>query len=129
MALFSSGLPRLSREQASCLLAGVLTLVLLGVSPRNISNHRPDGNRCHDSRRPRPPRHNLTVCIYTSVRMAPNSRQPANPQEPGSRFGDDGAILGPCVGTSIPPRISSELTKPDYLKLFSAAHQQSSLPG
>jgi hypothetical protein len=129
MAQWTHGLSKSSRQRASSLLAGLLCLVLLGVSPRSVSTHRPDAPRCHDSRRPRPPRHNLTACISTTLRVAPGSRQSAIPPPQGSRFGDDCANSGPCITTLIPPRISSELTKPDYLKLFSAAHQQSSPPG
>lgn len=42
--------------------------------------------------------------------------------------GDEGAAFSFCTRTLVPLRLSSELTKPDYLKLFSAAQQQSSLP-
>ncbi|HEV3026441.1 MAG TPA: hypothetical protein VG457_02655 [Planctomycetota bacterium] len=127
-ARWPGSLPKLSRQRASALLAAILSVVLFGVNPRSVSALRPEGTRCRDSRRPKPPRHILTASIFRVARVARNPRQPANPGAPESRVGDDGAKFSFCTRTLLPPRVTSELTKPDYLKLFSAAQQQSSLP-
>ncbi|HVR83682.1 MAG TPA: hypothetical protein VMU54_05175 [Planctomycetota bacterium] len=128
MALRARRLPRLSRQRVSALLAVILSVVLFGVNPRCVSALRPLGTRCRDSRRPKPPRHILTASIYRVARVSRNPRQPANPGAPESMVGDEGAAFSFCTRTLVPLRLSSELTKPDYLKLFSAAQQQSSLP-
>jgi hypothetical protein len=110
------------------LLTVMLSLVILGVTPRSVSALRPLGSRCRDSRRPKPPRHILPTSDYKNPETAKSARR--LPQPWAEPFGIEagGGRFSSCTRESIPARVSSELTKPEYLKLFMGSLRQTSPP-
>jgi hypothetical protein len=120
--------PSVSKERASALLAVFLSLILLGVTPRIVSSLRPQGSRCRDSRRPRPPRHVQPASIYRLSDTVQGRRIPAEPRAESFGIEADGGRFSSRSRGQISPRASSELTKPEYLKLFSGPQQRTSLP-
>jgi hypothetical protein len=121
-------LPKLSKARASLLLTALLSLVILGVTPRSAAALRPQGSRCRDSRRPKPPRHILPSSGYKNSETATRSRRLPPPWAKPSGAQVCGGRYPSCRSELISARITSELTKPEYLKLFAGSLRQTSPP-
>lgn len=125
---WASCLPKWTAHQAAVLLSALLVLLLFGINSRIVASLKTQPGRCRESRIPRTPRHILPVTAYKVSCPVRSPRQPADLPDSKSDTEAYPGVFSFCTKGGVPSRISSELTKPDYLKLFWGPQQQSSLP-
>jgi hypothetical protein len=121
-------LPRMFTKGPYLLLVALLSLLLIGVNPRSMFGHRPQNTRCHDSRRAKPTRDIEALCGFKKSETDKTTQPLAQPRAESLATKASGGRLSFCTSGLISLRISSELTKPQYLKLFTGDPQRTSLP-
>jgi hypothetical protein len=100
------------------LTAKVLVLVLLAISPRALLEPNSIVNKSQESKRPKSPRN---VVRAEPVRIPGMEKQGQSPNLSGATpEGYAAGLVRSARIQTLPPRALTQLTKPDYLKSFSA---------
>jgi hypothetical protein len=107
------------------LIARLVVVVLLAVSPRALLAPTLSYNRAAESKRPKSPKN---IVRTNSVRIANAEKQGKEPRAPREGFLLPALHHGPLQvlrACGLPPVAFTQLTKPDYLQTFWSALPQS----
>ncbi|MBV8881165.1 MAG: hypothetical protein JO332_14465 [Planctomycetaceae bacterium] len=114
-------MPHGSRTSRTALAAGrALALVLLLVSPRALYSPAEPVHKSQDSKRPKTPKN---IVRAEPVRVPAAARQGQGPGLEGSHASAEELTYGPARGSAVlplPRDAFTQLTRPEYLKSFSA---------
>jgi len=117
----------LFRRRTLTVLALVLAVVTLAVSPRGLFARPVQVPRWQSSKRPHAPRH---VLPQATLNVARRNNEVRRTRAELDRLTDEARLPSSTVllGSPLPAPAAIELAKPRYLRLFDDPHRQTSPP-
>jgi hypothetical protein len=115
------------RWQSAILMAKVLAVVLLATSPRAILAPTSSFNRAQESKRPKVPKNIVRSDPVQVSNLEKQGKSPPPPRSETSRQAVVGWLPPSPWARSVSLKAHSELSKPEYLKLFSGSSRPSHL--
>lgn len=111
-------------RRSAVLLTKVLVVLLLALSPRALLAPVASFNRALESKRPKVPRNVVRAEPVRISNLEKQGQASPPPRKDAPRHDHEGWLAGASVPPSPPCSALIQLTKPDYLKLHSAALPQ-----